>query len=161
MPDALEHLAWHQPALESANLFGLDERDVEAIVRHPSLVVMDPSNAVRDWRTERRTRGDITVVVTYPDGSDPIIWGVYLSLGPTTKTRTSAAGGGGGGYAPKTLAALRKRIIAAGLRIVAGGRHDLVTTKEGVYVASLPRTPSDHRSVPNAWIQIRKKGYDV
>lgn len=160
MSDELEDLRWHTPALETATLFGLAKEDVEAIVRNPHNVTVDPSSAVREWRTERRTTGDVTVVLTYPEYQPPLIWGVYLALdGPTQQTRS--AGGGGGSNVPRTLANLRKRIVAAGLVIKVGGRHDLVTTKDDVYVASIPRTPSDHRSVPNAWAQIRKKGYDV
>lgn len=156
----LSHLDWHEPARESASLFGLSEDDVEAIVRNPINVVTDPSTVVREWHTERRQRGDVTVVVTYPEDHDPLIWGVYLNLDlPVGKQH--AGGGGGASVAPRTLSNLRKRIVTAGLTITSGGRHDLVHDSEGNLVATLPRTPSDHRTVPNVWVQIRKKGYDV
>ena len=154
------NLDWHEPALESAELFGLTKEDVEAIVRNPISVMADPSAAVREWKTERRTSADITVVVTYPEGQNPLIWGVYLNLDmPVGKQH--AKGGGGQSVAPRTLSNLRQRIVSAGLRIRPGSKHDLVVDDFDNVVAVLPRTPSDHRTVPNVWVSIRKKGYAV
>ena len=73
----------------------------------------------------------------------------------------AAGGGGGQTVAPRTLSQLRQRVVNAGLRIRAGSRHDLVIDTEGNVVAVLPRTPSDHRTVPNVWASIRRKGYPV
>jgi hypothetical protein len=151
---------WHEPARESAELFGLSIEDVESIARNPATVKIDPSTVVREWKTERRTLGDITVVVTYPDRSNPLIWGVYLNL-DLPSGKTYAGGGGGQTVAPRTLSQLRQRVVNAGLRIRAGSKHDLVIDTEGNVVAVLPRTPSDHRTVPNVWASIRRKGYPV
>lgn len=158
-------LDWNPAAQRCAEDFGLAREDVEAIVARPTLTALDPSSTVRDWRTERRTSGDITVVVTYPPGRAPLIWGVYLNL-PLDPVRGSAAAGGSSGTGPgsqipRTLQALRKRIVAGGLRIIAGGHHDRVETPDGQFVASLPRTPSDQRTVPNVWATIRRKGYNI
>ena len=158
----VEQFDWHRGAEDYAHMFGLAREDVEQIAANPATSTLDPSNAVREWRTERRTRGDVTVIVTYPPNQRPMIWGIYLCLpGNDASGQHRSAGNGSGSMVPKTLHALRKRIIGAGLKIVAGGSHDRVETKDGVYVTSLPRTPSDHRSVPNAWTALRRKGYDV
>lgn len=154
-------IEWHQPARDTAEQFGLDEETVLAAVRSPAHVEVDPSTAYRDYYVERRRRGDVTAIVAFPDDTrPPIIWGVYLNL-PINQGKLRKAGSGSGNTAPTTMRELRRRIVMAGLKIVPGGHHDRVETADGRLVASLPRTPSDHRSIPNALTTLGRKGYDL
>ncbi len=125
---------------------------------------MDPSTATRDWTVLRYTRGDVSVVVGFPEDMPPRIWGVYLRLpldGTGQKMGTQGAGSTSGSEVPKTMRALRRRIVEAGLKIRSGGAHDRVETEDGKFIAALPITPSDHRTIPNIWTTIRRKGYNV
>jgi hypothetical protein len=152
---------WNEPAADYAESLGLTRHDVEMVACRPRLRAPDPSTPFREWKTERRSVGDLTVIVTLPPGRPPLIWGVYLNLPLDKKSQPRGAGQQCGSQAPASLQALRKRIIAGGLRIVAGGRHDRVETREGTFVAALPKTPSDHRTVPNVWQTIQRKGYAI
>lgn len=152
---------WHPPAVDYADQFGLDPRDVAAIIAHPASTAPDPSAVTRDWPTQRYTRGDITVVVAYPPDRRPLIWGIYLALPLEPRRSPNGAGTGAGSRIPSTLRGLRQRVVQAGLVIRPGGRHDRVETPDGRLVVTLPLTPSDRRSIPNVWTQLRRKGYDV
>lgn len=158
-------LDWQPAALDVAYQFGLNEDAIEAIVRKPETVTVDPSNATRAWTVLRYRRGDVSVVVGFPEDMPPRIWGVYLTLpmeGTGEKRGTQGANGGGGGSeVPKTMRGLRRRIVESGLVIRPGGSHDRVETEDGQFVAALPITPSDHRTIPNLWTTLRRKGYDV
>lgn len=157
-------LDWQPAALDVAEQFGLDVDAVEAIVRHPDRVAIDPSSATRDWEVLRYSRGDVSVVVGFPHDMPPRIWGVYLRLpmeGTGEKQGTQGAGSTSGSQVPKTMRALRRRIVEAGLKIHPGGSHDRVETEDGQFIAALPITPSDHRTIPNVWTAIRRKGYEV
>lgn len=157
-------LDWQPAARDVAEQFGLDEASVEAVVRQPDRITVDPSSVTREWDVLRYTRGDVSVVVGFPHDMPPRIWGVYLRLpmeGTGVKMGTQGAGSNSGSDVPTTMRALRRRIVGAGLKIRAGGSHDRVETEDGQFVAALPITPSDHRSIPNVWASIRRKGYEV
>lgn len=152
----------HPPALESARTYGLDEEKIRAVARQPQLVNIDPSSATREWFTERRRSGDIVVVVTYPEGRPPLVWGVYVVTGQEPHNKRSP-GGAGGTSLPTSMRDLRRRIVAAGLVIVArdNAGHDRVQDQDGKFVASLPHSPSDNRTIPNVARTIMRKGYEI
>lgn len=153
---------WHPPAVDSADIYGLTAEQVEQVARHPQAVLVDPTTVGRGALTERRTRGDVTVIVRYDEGLEPVILGVYLRLPLDVSYRASAPGAGGGGRAaPNTMRALRRAVVEAGCTIKPGGVHDKVLSPDGRFLTSLPRTPSDYRSIPNAVAQLRRKGVDI
>lgn len=153
-------LTWLPAAREAAQRYGIDELTVLGAVRFPGSVTLDPSSAHREWTVERRRRGDVIVVVAFPDDRDPIIWGVYMEL-PMESSGHKAAGGSTGTALPKTLRELRHRIVAAGLVIEAGRTHDRVVTREGRFLVSLAGTPSDKYTIPNTARQLMRLGFDV
>lgn len=50
-----------------------------------------------------------------------------------------------------------KGLRKAGLLIAPGGSHLRVTTRGGVFVATVPCTPSDHRALLNGRSQLARK----
>lgn len=156
------HLRWHPPALGAARDLGLTQEEVEVIARSPQHITIDPSSSYREWYTERRRTGDVTVVVTFPPDRAPRIWGVYIHLPLPSGQKHRTAGGGNVLSRPKTMRELRKRIAAhPGLKITPGGHHDRVIDLEGKTVTTLPSTPSDHHSVANTAAAIARKGYEL
>lgn len=147
-------------AMEVAEYFGLTEEHILQICRRPQRIETDPSSADREWYTERRRIGDVEVVITYPDRGFPRVWAVYVQTG-SERRPTRTPGGAGGSSMPNTMRELKKRIVAAGLVIKSGGKHDRVEDKDGNFIVALPITPSDNHSIPNATMAIRRKGYDI
>lgn len=153
-------LTWLPRAEGFVELNHMDRNLVLAAAKFPQQVVPDPLNNPERWYAERRRRGDITAIVAYPPGQRPVIWGAYQHL-PDDLPRHSNGGTGGGSTTPTTMRALRRRIVEQGLVIRPGGHHDRVETPDGHLVSALPRTPSDHRTIPNVCAQLRRKGYPV
>jgi hypothetical protein len=157
-------LVWLPRAKQHAESVGLSERSVINAARYPTHVTVDPSSRViaDRWYAERRRKGDITVIVAFPSGLPPVVWGVYynLPLNPPTRMRKAAGQSGGGKFATSNRE-FRKRILEAGLVIRAGGRHDRVETPEGRLITTLPTSPSDHRWIMNATTDIARKGFDL
>ena len=152
-------------AMEVARSYGLENEAVSAAVRFPEHVYPDPSSGTRDWYTERRRRGDITVVVTYPDDEPPLVWGVYLNLPmPDNSSTGSIKAGGKGTKLPTSERELRKRIAAhPRLHIVPGTKHDRVvdkTTNQVITTISRGKVGDSH-SVANAGQTIIRKGYNI
>lgn len=157
-------LVWLPRAAEHAESYGLSRYTAERAARYPDHTVVDPSSVIIDdrWYAERRRKGDVTVVVAFPPGLEPVIWGVYynLPLPPPRRDRVAAGQSGGGKYAT-TNREFRKRILESGLVIKAGGKHDRVETPEGRLITTLPTSPSDHRWILNATRDFARKGYDL
>lgn len=158
-------LRWLPRAEQHAEENKIDPRVVEGAVRYPTSWGVDPSCALIEgdrWYAERRRRGDVTVVVAFPPGEEPVIWGVYHNLPMRhSRARQRAPGSGGGTTMPTSMRELRRRLIDAGLVITSGGKHDRVSTPEGAFIAALPSTPSDVRTIPNLVRDIARKGIDV
>jgi hypothetical protein len=157
-------LVWLPRAAQHAESLGLSPRSAERAAKYPDHVAVDPSSKILDdrWYAERRRKGDITVVVAFPPGAPPMIWGVYynLPLEPPKRLRKSAGQSGGGKYAT-TNREFRRRIMESGLVIKSGGKHDRVETPEGRLISVLPVTPSDHRWIVNATRELARQGFDL
>lgn len=158
---------WLPRARDFCDIQGIDPTHVEAAARQPTHVTVDPSVKLAKalgqerWPAERRRRGDITVVVAYPPGDYPVIWGVFYQLPLPPLRDKRSQGAGGGTVIPTTMRELRRRIIAAGLVIKSGGRHDRVETPDGRFIYSLSISPSDHRYFKNVVSELARKGFDV
>lgn len=152
-----EELIWHTDAREYARSYGLTPQDVELIVASKKNPQLDPRSHEVGHLIVRYRAGDVIVVVGYRDPDKPVVMSVQVDH--HTETRSgSRAPGGAGKTGPTTMSALKKRILEAGYRIEMGGSHYRVLHKEtGEYLMSLPVTPSDHRSIPNAWALFNKK----
>lgn len=157
-------LVWLPRATQHADSVGLSRYTAERAARYPDHTVVDPSSKILDdrWYAERRRKGDVTVIVAFPPGAEPIIWGVYynLPLEPPKRLRKSAGQSGGGKFAT-TNREFRRRIMEAGLVIKTGGRHDRVETTDGRLITTLPSSPSDHRWILNATRDFARKGFDL
>jgi hypothetical protein len=138
---------------------------VESAARNPQSVTLDPTTVSTDTLTERRRRGDLTVVVRYNEALPPIVLGVYMHLPLDGPPERSGPGGVKGSHkrnTPTTMRALRRAILAAGCRLEPGGSsHEKVISPEGRVISSLSNTPSDHRTIPNAVAELRRKGVDI
>lgn len=156
-------LRWLPRAEDHARENRIDPALVEGAAKHPTSVTVDPSVGLLEtrWYAERRRRGDITVVVGFPPGESPVIWGVYYNLPMPHQHARSRPSGNGGTTMPTSMRELRRRLVDAGLIIRSGGRHDRVETPDGSFIAALPSTPSDYRTIPNVVRAIARKGIDV
>lgn len=146
-PDAL---AWHADALESVHA-GFDEELVRAVLAHPQrsqwAVTASGSAAVNLYR------GDLIVTVGLAL-EPPMVLSVRHRL--RDDIRTARKPGGVGTTMPTTMRELRRRAVAAGLKIDPGTAHDkVVDPSTGRVVTTLASTPSDHRSIANTWSAIR------
>lgn len=172
---AEQRLAWHEPAEDSAGYWGLTKDDVEAIVRSPETVIHDPvSGAIgREWHTERRRRGDVTVVVAFPDDRAPIIWSVWIanSILQTPEAALDPHNRGGRGrlhrVEPSRPAAtssreFKRRLMELdrGLQIVSVKNGDKIYSREGEYLGTLwaKSTKSDLLKLQTI---LTRSGYDV
>lgn len=155
-------LRWLDRALESVQSSGSDARTALTAAQYPDHVTIEPplpGDETR-WYAERRRKGDVTVIVGFPPGETPIIWGVYYNL-PLPHRNRRAVGTGTGRNYPTTIRELRRRVIEAGYLIRPGGKHDRVETPDGRLVYTLPTTPSDHRAMLNTVKELARKGIDV
>lgn len=147
---------WHPAARDFADMIRLDPAIVESAARNPAVVSDDPHGLEVGYPVKRHRRGDLEVVVGFQDAAQPAILFVRQHI-PNQRNRgqgdgaTSGKGSGAGSSLPTSLRELRRRICAAGYKIVPGRRHDKVVTSAGDVLVTLPSTPSDHRSVPNTW----------
>ena len=157
-------LRWLDRAHEHAESVGLDTASVLTAAKYPDHTAIDPSTGLIEnrWYAERRRKGDVTVVVAFPPGETPIIWGVYYNLPlPALRQRRPAGAGAAPSY-PTTLRELRRRIIEAGYVIRAGGKHDRVETPDGRLVYTLASTPGTNpRTMLNTVKELARKGIDV
>ena len=156
--DTVENIRWHDNAREYARTYGLTVDDVEAIVRMKNRPEIDPRSTEVGHLIVRYHAGDVFVVVGYREPHLPVVMAVMVNDHHTGKAG-SRTPGGVGKTGPTTIKELTKRVIAQGYRIEMGGSHLRVLDKDtGEYLMSLPSTPSDYRSVPNAWaLFLRKK----
>lgn len=156
-------LHWLPRAEYHCQSLGISKFTAETAARYPDHISLDPSMRLIEGRafTERRRKGDVTVVIGYPN-NHPEIWGVYYNLPLEPRRRERSPGGATGSKAPTSMREVRKRVLEAGLVIKTGGRnHDRIETPEGRFVAPLPVSPSDHRWMKNLVSQLARKGYDI
>lgn len=153
-----KRITWHDDAVAYAEMYGLAKEDCELILTSKSNPTLDTRSHEVGHLIVRYRSGDVVVVVGHRDKDEPVIMSVWVDT-KTGHRSGSQKGGGAGSTMPTTMRELKKRIMAAGYRLEYGGSHMKVYDKEtGAYLLSLPITPSDHRSIPNAWsLFLRKK----
>lgn len=143
---------WHQPAVDFCEEYGIPMEIVEAAAEHPTSSSTDPMSVEKGYTVLDRRRGDLTAVVGLLNPSQPSILYVRLHLPLSVKGQGSTTPGGAGGEGrPRTLRGVKAAIVRDGYSIVSGGAHDKVVDSQGSFLVSLPRTPSDHRTLANVW----------
>lgn len=156
-----QRLEWSEGVLQAMEEHNLSMADVASIVRNPTSIEMDPSNPARDWHTERRRRGDVIVVVTFPPGSRPRVWGVYVMsrMHAGTARHRKSAGSGAGTTAPTSVREIKRRLATAGFQVQpgTGGGPERILDPDGKFFWSLHTTPSEFRSLANVWSLLRRK----
>lgn len=60
----------------------------------------------------------------------------------------------------KDIRKLRKELTNQGFNVRTTRRGHLLVEREGVVVAGLAGTPSDHRSIKNSIAQLRRAGFE-
>lgn len=156
-------LRWLDRALEHMQGAGIEAQSVIHAAKYPDHTTIEPTipgDSAR-WYAERRRKGDVTVIVGFPPGETPVIWGVYYNLPMLHQGKRPAGSTGGQRTYPTTSRELRRRIIEAGYVIRSGGKHDRVETPEGRLVTTLAGTPSDFRGMMNMVKELARKGIDV
>lgn len=147
-PDAV---AWHPDAAEVVEVSGFDEGLIRAVLEHAQR--SERAVTARGTAAVNLFRGDLIVTVGLAQ-EPPMVLSVRHRL--REDIRGERKPGGVGTTIPTTTRELRRRAVAAGLRIDLGASHDKVVDPEtGRVVATLASTPSDHRSIANSWSAIR------
>lgn len=145
-------MRWLEKAIDFAEFARLDYDLVEAAAMHPDVVQPDPYSRVVGYPVRRHRRGDLEAVIGYRDPDDPTIIFVRLIMpGDPRRGSIRGAGSQSGSSLPSTLRDLRGRIVRAGYRLDPGTKHDKVRADDGTVLLTIPGTPSDHRSIPNAY----------
>lgn len=142
---------WHPNALEFAEIYHLDKRLVEDAVRSPTSEEDDPYHEGADYPVKRVKRGDLSVTVGWREPNDPMILFIHLTLPGEQGRQRRSVGGTQGSSLPPTIPELHRRIVALGYSITTSGPHAKVRSREGAFIYTMPRTPSDKRSIANSW----------
>lgn len=149
---AFKSLRWLPEAESYADEWGLDQNDVESIVRSATQGTLDPRSNDAGYLIVRYRAGDVIVVVGYRETDHPMILSVYLHIpGNETIGGKKSAGSGAGSTLPRSYLELRKRIMAAGYKITADLHPKVYDPQDGTVFYTLPGTASDHRSLANNW----------
>ena len=155
--DVYKDVSWLPEAVHYAESFGLSQEDCEKILLQRSKPTMDPRTAETGHLIVRYRAGDVVVVVGHRDKHHPVIMSVWVETGNASRSGSRKQTGSGSSL-PTTMKQLQRRILDDGFKIKHGGSHLRVESEDGELVATLPSTPSDHRSIPNSWTAyLRKK----
>lgn len=151
---------WWNGVEDAMDNFGLTHENVLSIVHGPESIRWAERPPGHDeWPTEKRQRGDVQVVITWPPGERPIIWAVYVlsKLDPGRSHATGSVGGAtGASQNPTSVREIKRRLVARGFTIEPGGKGDRVMW-QGDFFWLLHTTPGEYRSVPNVWSAIKRK----
>lgn len=154
--------SWHTQARDYLDMYGIDPAVVEAAIDNPTSDEPDPTSADRGYPVRRYRRGDVQVTVGYRDPREPLIMYVHLCTPGDHYIRPGRSGGRvGGRSAPKTTQELIERVEAAGYEYDPVGRHPRIRRKDGSALVFLAGTPSDVRSLSNAWHQFLRATGDA
>lgn len=155
-PFKFKEILWHEDAVSYAAQFGLSKEDCERIFLNKSRPSLDPRSSEVGHLIVRYRSGDVTVVVGHRDKDLPVVMSVRVEL--NNQRSGSQKQTGAGSTAPNTMKALTKRIIDAGYTVEHASGHLKVRDKDtGVMLMTMPTTPSDYRSIPNAWSLFNRK----
>lgn len=142
---------WHDDAKNFVQLYAVDTRLIVDAVRAPQMISLDPRTAEVGYDIKRLRRGDVEVVVGYRDPEYPMILYVRLATPDDDQGPKRSAGGASGTTVPPTMGELHRRITMAGYSIDHSSAHPKVVARNGDTLMSLPKTPSDRRSLANTW----------
>lgn len=149
-------LTWLPRTRDYVELWGIDPALIEDAVADPFRMQLEPATAHRHYDLKRFRRGDLEVCVGYADPENPVITWVRIHLPHSGRGGSRSGGAVGGKTAPTTVGDLEARIRAAGYAIVLGGKHRHVLRGDGSLLVTLGCTPSDARSLTNAWKQFER-----
>lgn len=149
-------LTWLPRTREYIELNEIDLALVEDAVANPARMQLEPATATRHYDLKRFRRGDLEVCVGYADPERPCVTWVRIHLPKYGRGGHRSGGAVGGKTAPTSVDEIEARIKAAGYRTVPGGKHTRVVRADGTLLATLVCTPSDARSLTNAWKQFER-----
>ena len=158
-PTEYQSISWQPDALSYAEMYGLTQENVELIVKNKSRPVIDPRTNEVGSLIMRYRSGDVVVVTGLRDPDNPVIMSVWVETN-NKKSGSKKNSGTSGSSMPTTLKQLQRRILDDGFKIRMGGSHLRVEDAEGNLLTTLPATPSDYRSIPNAWKSYCRKKAD-
>lgn len=147
---------WNDEAKNFVELYNVDTRLIVDAVRAPQMISIDPRTAEVGYDIKRLRRGDVEVVVGYRDPEYPMILYVRLATPDDDQGARRSPGGISGSSVPPTMGELHRRITMAGYRIDHSAAHPRVMTKDGDFLMSIAKTPSDKRSLANTWRDFLK-----
>ena len=142
---------WNDEARNFVELYNVDRRLIVDAVRAPQMISTDPRSAEVGYPIKRLRRGDVEVVVGYREPEYPTILYVRLATPDDDQGPKRSPGGTKGSSLPPTLTELHRRITMAGYSLEHSGMHVKVLSQGGNLLMTLPKTPSDKRSLANAW----------
>lgn len=154
MPIEYGEIYWDHQAREAAAVWGLDLENVEAIVRKPQRAELDPHTHKIGHLVVKYFSGDVVVVAGHLDKEHPQILHVSVSapMSGSSSTSRSGKGTGAGSSLPTTNRDLMRRITDKGCKLKhTSGGHLSVHAPNGDKLITMGSTPSDHRSIANAW----------
>jgi len=155
----VDSLFWDDRAQDWLRTWNITQEEAESIILQDTRPTLDPSSTEAGHPILRFRKGDVIVVVGLREAHRPKVLSVFMHI-PGMKEwveRTSTSKSGSS--LPTTNRQLRSWIIGFGYQIIpGGGRHDKVADREtGQVMFTLPNTPSDHRSLANAWKAFLKE----
>lgn len=146
---------WHDSAADFCDAYGVPRAWVEAAAEHPTSVSIDPMTHETGYPLVQRRRGDLSAICSYRDvhlGLSPMIVYARVHL-PLQESRRYSGGAGGTNTAPKSMRAIKARIVSEGFRLqVLGSGHFGVIAPDGQRIYVLAASPSEYRGLTNAWM---------
>jgi len=155
----VDTLFWDDRAQDWLDTWNITQDEAESIVLYDTRPTLDPSSTAAGHPILRFRKGDVIVVVGLREQHRPKVLSVFMHIPGMKEWVERTTSSNSGSSLPTTNRQLRSWIIDFGYRIIpGGGKHDKVADREdGTVIYSLPNTPSDHRSLANAWKAFLKE----
>lgn len=153
------NLRFLERAQEFLDTYDFPEDLVRSVVMNPESIERDPYSLEVGYPVIRMRRGDITVVVGVQDPHQPSVLYIYLHIPEDGVQRSGTKKGTAGSHKaknPTSVRQLRGWLIENGCRLESSGSGHSNAYYEGVFVGQVPSTPSDYRSIPNAYHNLKR-----
>lgn len=146
-------------AQEFLDTYDFPEDLVRSVVMSPEHIERDPYTLEVGYPVIRMRRGDITVVVGVQDPHNPSVLYIYLHVPEDGVQRSGTKKGASGSHKsnkPTSIRQLRGWLINEGCSLEPSGSGHSNVMYDGIFVGSVASTPSEYRSVENAYHQLKK-----